>query len=330
MHIGRYQQVSCDAVGRENGLEEVDNSALQRDLSPVRRSVPHRVRSICTGYDAFAAAILIPGRVRLLHHRRATSVDLLKAIKPTVLTSSIKTVSTCHPPETVQGTHVFDILGYSKHRGLGAKSFVQSSVFTVGRHHWALRLYPEWADDFDFVSVYLSPLSSDAKVTVSCDLRLIDPATGMSKSWNPALVTMHVLDSEKYRNRNCMMMQHSRSRLSAAASYVDVARRSMEGANGNGSAQGNQQRGGAANRGNGRGAGQSGVVGRGGFQAPGQSFHPGYGGARGYTAAGVVMVAAKVEAATVAALVVVVVEDRKAPQAAGIMRLTRTCREDRT
>ncbi|TVU42590.1 hypothetical protein EJB05_09008, partial [Eragrostis curvula] len=138
--------------------------------------------------------------------------------------SSIKTVSTCHPPETVQGTHVFDILGYSKHRGLGPKSFVQSGVFTVGGHHWALRLYPEWSEDFDFVSVYLALLTPDAKVNVSCDLRLIDPATGLSKSWNPALVTMHELDSEKYRNRNCMMMQRSE----LEGTYVKNDRLTME------------------------------------------------------------------------------------------------------
>ncbi|TVU42496.1 hypothetical protein EJB05_08905, partial [Eragrostis curvula] len=46
----------------------------------------------------------------------------------------------------------------------------------------SLRLYPEWSEDFDFVSVYLALLTPDANVNVSCDLRLIDPVTGLSKS----------------------------------------------------------------------------------------------------------------------------------------------------
>nr|XP_020177616.1 BTB/POZ and MATH domain-containing protein 1-like [Aegilops tauschii subsp. strangulata] len=54
------------------------------------------------------------------------------------------TLSTCSP-EAAEGTHVFDILGYSKHMGMGQDpgSYIQSGVFTVGGHNWAIRFYPD-------------------------------------------------------------------------------------------------------------------------------------------------------------------------------------------
>ncbi|TVU42607.1 hypothetical protein EJB05_09025, partial [Eragrostis curvula] len=140
------------------------------------------------------------------------------------MASHIKTVSTCHPPEMVQGTHVFDVFGYSKHRGLGAQYFIRSGIFTVAGHEWCLRLYPEWADNFDFVSVYLRLLRTDAKVNVSCDLRLVDPATGLSKSSHPTLVNMRVLDPKDTMAYHCMMMQRSE----LEATYVKNDRLTME------------------------------------------------------------------------------------------------------
>ncbi|GJN36691.1 hypothetical protein PR202_gb25574 [Eleusine coracana subsp. coracana] len=143
--------------------------------------------------------------------------------------SNIKTTSTCYPPEVVQGTHVFDILGYSKHRGLGAQSFVRSGVFSVAGHDWAILLYPdgygvELADGMDFISAYLRLLSTGDKVHVSCDIRLVDPATGVSKSAQPALVTMRVLDPKESRVLHCMMIP----RNELEGTYVKNDRLTME------------------------------------------------------------------------------------------------------
>lgn len=44
--------------------------------------------------------------------------------------------------ETVQGTHLFKIDGYSLW-GLGAGKFIQSAVFRVGGHDWCVYLYPD-------------------------------------------------------------------------------------------------------------------------------------------------------------------------------------------
>ncbi|XP_037442052.1 BTB/POZ and MATH domain-containing protein 1-like [Triticum dicoccoides] len=56
-----------------------------------------------------------------------------------------KTVSTCTPRETAQGTRVFDILDYSKLRGMGndSDSYIRSGIFDVGGHEWAIRFYPD-------------------------------------------------------------------------------------------------------------------------------------------------------------------------------------------
>lgn len=99
-----------------------------------------------------------------------------------------KTVCTC-TPEVAQGTLVFDIFGYSKHRGMGndPKSYIRSGVFTVGGHDWAILFYPDGngREYQDYISVYLQLLGKTGKtaeVRASCDLRLVDQCTGLSSS----------------------------------------------------------------------------------------------------------------------------------------------------
>ena len=80
-------------------------------------------------------------------------------------TTQVKTASTCCPPETVQGTHVFDILGYSEHRSRGPHSSIRLGVFDVAGYSWVLFVYPdaygaEAAAGLDFVSAYLRLLST--------------------------------------------------------------------------------------------------------------------------------------------------------------------------
>ncbi|KAL6659258.1 hypothetical protein ACP70R_003298 [Stipagrostis hirtigluma subsp. patula] len=142
--------------------------------------------------------------------------------------SATRTASTCHPPEMVRGTHVFEIVGYSKHRGMGVHSFVRSGVFSVAGHQWAVFLYPdgygEELEGFDFVSAYLHLLTTGAKVRASCDLRLVDQDTGASTSAHPALVTMRELGPDDGRVYHCMMMQ----RGELEGTYVKHDRLAME------------------------------------------------------------------------------------------------------
>ncbi|CAM0876987.1 unnamed protein product [Alopecurus aequalis] len=96
-----------------------------------------------------------------------------------------KTVSTC-TPEVDQGTHVFDIRGYSKHRGMGhdLDSYIQSGIFSVGGHDWVILFYPDGngKESKDYISVYLQLLSKSTAVRASCDLGLVDHCTGLSSS----------------------------------------------------------------------------------------------------------------------------------------------------
>ncbi|KAF7075576.1 hypothetical protein CFC21_080340 [Triticum aestivum] len=97
-----------------------------------------------------------------------------------------KTVSTCTPLEEAQGTHMFDILGYSKHRGMGhdRDSYIRSGFFTVGGHNWAISFFPDGFSGYgqDYISVYLVLVSHRTKVRASCDMRLVDQYTGCSFS----------------------------------------------------------------------------------------------------------------------------------------------------
>ncbi|KAF7068391.1 hypothetical protein CFC21_074163 [Triticum aestivum] len=89
-------------------------------------------------------------------------------------------------PNLAQVTHMFDIFGYSKHRGMGNEKFIRSGTFSVGGHDWSIRFYPDGYStekvEKDYISVYLELMSKGAKVRGSCDLRLVDQSTGMSAS----------------------------------------------------------------------------------------------------------------------------------------------------
>jgi speckle-type POZ protein len=80
---------------------------------------------------------------------------------------------------------VFDILDYSKQRGMGNshKSFIRSESFTVGGYDWAIRFYPDGygKSSKDYISVYLE-LLSEIEVMASCDLRLVDQRTRLASS----------------------------------------------------------------------------------------------------------------------------------------------------
>ncbi|KAF0901305.1 hypothetical protein E2562_039231 [Oryza meyeriana var. granulata] len=79
-------------------------------------------------------------------------------------TEGKKTGSRC-VTELAEGTHAFEIVGYSLKKGIGVGKFVQSGVFAVGGHHWALRFYPDGIveDSKDYVAVYLELMSTDAE-----------------------------------------------------------------------------------------------------------------------------------------------------------------------
>ncbi|KAF0900463.1 hypothetical protein E2562_032071 [Oryza meyeriana var. granulata] len=132
--------------------------------------------------------------------------------------SSIRTTGSKCTPQMEQGRHVFQILGYSRFKGMGSAmtSFIRSRSFAIGGHNWAIRFYPDGfglldeQETTDFVSVYLELLSYGASVRASCDLRLLDHTTGVSSS-------MHNTETREFRS-------HDMSRY--APHYADFMKRS--------------------------------------------------------------------------------------------------------
>ncbi|XP_044968779.1 BTB/POZ and MATH domain-containing protein 1-like [Hordeum vulgare subsp. vulgare] len=88
-----------------------------------------------------------------------------------------RAVSVC-TPTTARTKLVFEIVGYSLHKGIGAGKFIQSKPVSVGGYEWCIRYYPD--GDEDHVAVYLELLSKGAKVRLIYDLRLVNHAVELS------------------------------------------------------------------------------------------------------------------------------------------------------
>ncbi|KAF7003174.1 hypothetical protein CFC21_018539 [Triticum aestivum] len=98
---------------------------------------------------------------------------------------STNTPATRHAADTVgvqQGSHVFEISGYSLHRSLLHGGCATSDAFSVGGYNWQIRVYPWGVFDLDYyrdyVGVFLD-LCSDHRVTASFRFSLVD-VTGSS------------------------------------------------------------------------------------------------------------------------------------------------------
>ncbi|CAL4983175.1 unnamed protein product [Urochloa decumbens] len=73
------------------------------------------------------------------------------------------TTTTIFRPEIVTGSHILDIQGYSKTKGLiGVGNHVCSSAFTVGGHSWCVWYFPDG-------------MNESSEDCISVRLRLIDP-----------------------------------------------------------------------------------------------------------------------------------------------------------
>ncbi|KQJ95651.1 BTB/POZ and MATH domain-containing protein 1 [Brachypodium distachyon] len=96
---------------------------------------------------------------------------------------SKKTISR-HTTHTEQGSHAFEISGYSLNKGIGVGQYIQSCTFTVGGYDWAIRLYPDGVVEAfrDYVTIYLELVSQDAEVRALYDLSLVKQETGLPVS----------------------------------------------------------------------------------------------------------------------------------------------------
>ncbi|KAG8046736.1 hypothetical protein GUJ93_ZPchr0008g11779 [Zizania palustris] len=95
--------------------------------------------------------------------------------------SKTKTVSR-HTAKSEQGTHSFEIVGYSLTKSIGDDKFILSGTFAVGGYDWAIRFYPNGVNDAKYVSVYLELLSKDSEAHACYDLRLVNQENGLPQS----------------------------------------------------------------------------------------------------------------------------------------------------
>ncbi|XP_062217686.1 BTB/POZ and MATH domain-containing protein 2-like [Phragmites australis] len=111
-----------------------------------------------------------------------------------------QTVSTC-VPEAEQGTHVFDIFGYSQHRGIGAGNPMISGKFYVGGPKWHVLFYPDGFSSSieryqNCISVGLALASENVKVRASYELQLVDQSTGLRVPVYKAALRVFIRDDD--------------------------------------------------------------------------------------------------------------------------------------
>ncbi|XP_006659948.1 BTB/POZ and MATH domain-containing protein 1-like [Oryza brachyantha] len=99
--------------------------------------------------------------------------------------SPAKTASSC-TPETLRGTHVFTVHGYSSLQGVDDAAsrgrFIRSAAFDVGGFDWCLRYYHNGSNGADdgYVSIFLELITIDAEAKTFFDIRILDQYTDSS------------------------------------------------------------------------------------------------------------------------------------------------------
>jgi speckle-type POZ protein len=115
---------------------------------------------------------------------------------------------------SVQGSHVFEISGYSLHRDvLCAYANVPSAVFRVGGYQWQIAVYPggifEYYKDYLSVYVYLVSKNVVTRVRASVQLSLVD----VTRSSPPHTMTTEIDCSSGYNSFSGIQQFKKRSEL---------------------------------------------------------------------------------------------------------------------
>ncbi|KAJ8443176.1 hypothetical protein Cgig2_005727 [Carnegiea gigantea] len=105
-----------------------------------------------------------------------TEFDIVDSIDPKRAGGSDSSCSTS-VIETVNGSHHFEIKGYSLAKGMGAGKYITSDTFTVGGYDWAIYFYPDGKNPEDssvYVSVFIALASDGTDVRALFELTLLD------------------------------------------------------------------------------------------------------------------------------------------------------------
>uniref|UniRef100_A0ACD5V6X1 Uncharacterized protein n=1 Tax=Avena sativa TaxID=4498 RepID=A0ACD5V6X1_AVESA len=105
-------------------------------------------------------------------------------------------------PAMERATLVFEINGYSMHKGMGTGKFIRSTPVSVGGYEWCTKYYPDGSkkEAKDYVSVYIELLVKGPKVRAHYDFRLVNQESGLSASVRSCLepsVEFNSLDKTK-------------------------------------------------------------------------------------------------------------------------------------
>ncbi|TVU43514.1 hypothetical protein EJB05_09990, partial [Eragrostis curvula] len=154
-------------------------------LALVDQTTPGRTRSLLPGG---AAKKLQTFRVAMAVHIHLPASRFMPA-----------TTSSC-TTETARGVHVFQVRRYSLLRAqLGAGRFVRSGSFAVGGCDWAVRLHASGEAAARYVSVCVELLRSEnAEVVTEVGVRLVDHATGRTRSFLSDAKPKHIEDIHEF------------------------------------------------------------------------------------------------------------------------------------
>ncbi|XP_065625352.1 uncharacterized protein LOC112023386 isoform X2 [Quercus suber] len=104
----------------------------------------------------------------------SSSSSSLSGSTPTTTTTTTTSTSMT---ETVNGSHLFNISGYSLSKGMGIGNCVASDTFTAGGYSWAIYFYPDGKnvqDNATYVSLFLVLASEGTDVRALLELKLLD------------------------------------------------------------------------------------------------------------------------------------------------------------
>jgi speckle-type POZ protein len=76
---------------------------------------------------------------------------------------------------------VFEIAGYSLHKGIGRGKSLRSAAFSVGGYKWRIHYYPDGCREEEsegYVSIFIKLLNKAAEVRALYALKLVEPVTG--------------------------------------------------------------------------------------------------------------------------------------------------------
>ena len=108
-----------------------------------------------------------------------------------------------------EGTHVFEISGYSLFRErLGERGSVSSAEFAVGGHDWQIQFHRELLKDHAAVLLLLRSKNGDAKVRATFRLSLVD-VTGRSPPHTMAKIHEFDPGGKSFSTGFCRFMEWS-------------------------------------------------------------------------------------------------------------------------